>query len=142
MARGREAAPEAGSKIDQSCVSSDREEETQRRGTYFSKALRSSSRLRFEDFSQTFPAMLLRLVGTADPAGDCEKKGAGSLEVPPKRIARLRFEDFSKTFPFSAMLLRGTAARPDCPRHTPPFLSGSGGSSGAFDPSGSLGGFV
>ena len=24
-------------------------------------------------FSQTFPAMLLRLVGTADSAGDCEK---------------------------------------------------------------------
>ena len=30
-------------------------------------------RLRFEDFPQTFPAMLLRLVGTADTAGDCEK---------------------------------------------------------------------
>ena len=90
MARGREAAPEAGSKIDQSCVSSDREEETQRRGTYFSKALRSSSRLRFEDFSQTFPAMLLRLVGTADPAGDCEKTGVGSFGFP-ERMAQLRF---------------------------------------------------
>ena len=31
------------------------------------------ARLRVEDFSQTFPAMLLRLVGTADTAGDCEK---------------------------------------------------------------------
>ena len=30
-------------------------------------------RLRFEDFSKTFPAMLLRLVGTADTAEDCEK---------------------------------------------------------------------
>ena len=28
------------------------------------------------DFSQTFLAMLLRLVGTADTAGDCEKKQA------------------------------------------------------------------
>ena len=34
-------------------------------------------------FSQTFPAMLLRLVGTADSAGDCEKRpGAGFLGAP------------------------------------------------------------
>ena len=29
--------------------------------------------LRFEDLSQTFPVMLLQLVGTADTAGDCEQ---------------------------------------------------------------------
>ena len=29
--------------------------------------------MRFEDFSKTFPAMPLRLVGTADTDGDCEK---------------------------------------------------------------------
>ena len=33
-----------------------------------------------DDFSQTFPAMLLRLVGTADTAGDCEKKQAQALK--------------------------------------------------------------
>ena len=32
------------------------------------------------DFSQTFLAMLLRLVGTADTAGDCEKKQAQALK--------------------------------------------------------------
>ena len=31
------------------------------------------TRLLFGDFSQIFLAMLLRLVGTADTAGDCEK---------------------------------------------------------------------
>ena len=36
--------------------------------------------LLLEDFSQTFPAMLLRLVGTADTAGDCEKKQAQALK--------------------------------------------------------------
>ena len=38
------------------------------------------ARLRVEDFSQTFPAMLLRLVGTADTAGDCKTCAAGIVE--------------------------------------------------------------
>ena len=36
-------------------------------------------RLWLQDFSQSFPAMLMRLVGTADTAGDWEKAGARSL---------------------------------------------------------------
>ena len=38
-----------------------------------------SSDLDSKDFSQTFPAVLLRPVGTADTAGDCEKTGAGGM---------------------------------------------------------------
>ena len=39
-------------------------------------------RLRLQHFSQTFPAMLLRLVGTADTAGDCEKIRRVPFESP------------------------------------------------------------
>ena len=41
--------------------------------------------LLLDDFSQTFPAMLLRLVGTADTAGDCEKKQAQAQPPGGKR---------------------------------------------------------
>ena len=41
-----------------------------------------SSDLDSKDFSQTFPAVLLRPVGTADTAGDCEKKALGTPFFP------------------------------------------------------------